>query len=352
MDSEIIAPETSVDPSPVVETPAPVVERAEPTSIADHAKQFSQAAQREAAETPTPADDEDTSAEIEKPIHHAEIQRREQETGKFQPGKRRGAKKTVERINTLTGRAKTAEEQLAAERAQRTTLEAELAQLRQAQTPKPAASGNGHVPIETRPAPVARVSDPNDPEPQETDPQFGGDPMKYLDARFRWAARDEHRQLLAHQQRQHQETSINMAFGERVDKAKAKYEDLDRALEIASGIIPNGSLIDQVIMTDDKGPDVLYHFASHPEEVGAILRLPPFEQVKRLALLSQRFASPPSPPAGATGAAATPQVRYLPSRPPTPVRTQAQGGNASSASTAEPSSIADHRKQFAARSRR
>ena len=93
------------------------IEAPEPTSIESHKAAFGPNADKqvEIDAEPEPASDL-------KPIRPVDQQKREQ--GKFAEGRQRmKAKDAVERINQLTGRAKTAEEKLAA-------AETELTQLR------------------------------------------------------------------------------------------------------------------------------------------------------------------------------------------------------------------------------
>jgi hypothetical protein len=334
---------------PVVESPEPsspeqsTPEPAAPLSIREHVREYDP--QRDKTDdAPASSDPQPPLAAdappAERAAHHSEQQRREKQTGKFTDGRKRG-KDAVERIGQLTGRAKTAEERLAA-------AEAEIAQLRASPRPAPPAPQTQAPPAPQQAAPPAfqprRAFDPRDPEPKEAD--FGGDPMKFLDARFEWLARATYRhdQQQAHQHQQVMQRSI--AWGARVEKAMEKHADY---AEIAFQPVPwtDNSPIDQFIDGDDNGAEVLYYLQSNPAERDAVLRLPVIQQMKHLSLLSQRFdASPQSATPGGTGSGAPQKIRYLAPRPPNPVRTEPQRAEKSAAPLDGSLGIRAHAKSF------
>lgn len=165
----------------------------------------------------------------------------------------------------------------------------------------------------------------------------------------RWAARDEFRrarQIEAQQQQYHARVST---FQQRVEATKARVPDFEQVAfkpfhpAMEPYVVP-GTPVGDFIMDDDNGPEVLYHLQAHPEELDAILRTPPLVQIKRLTLLAQRFASSQPEAAGSNGAAPVAQVRILPPKPPTPLRTEAQ--RATPETPAEPDSISAHERAF------
>lgn len=267
------------------------------------------------------------AALADKAAHHSEAQRREKETGKFEPGKVRHRARSqqagpedVPRIAALTARAKGAEERLDA-------ANRELEALRR-QHASPAQIDRAERRVEQAEVKIAPVVDESDPEPKEDDPKYGGDYGKYLVDNARWAARDERRQWDAKQAREAESTrqreteqATIRTFGERIAAAKTKYADFE-TVAFGPSPIPVGSPTDAFIMEDDNGADVLYHLHSHLDELQKVLQMPVLQQLKHLALLSQRFDTKPET-AGLTGAATRPvQVKLAP-RPATPVRTEA-----------------------------
>lgn len=326
----------------------PIEEAPVELSIKDHAAQFGAGSPREAdAEIEV-----DAVAEPDplKPIRPVDQQRREQ--GKFTEGKQRiKAKDAVERINQLTGRAKSAEERLAAAEAELVTLRtqrAPAAQIERAEAKVERAEAKTD-------APAPRGPGFTETEPDENDPKFGGDYGKYLRAAAAYDIRKENFEQAHAQRQQAAEHRERASFNERVTRGQAKYADYDA---VALGPwrpgeprIADGSVTDRFIMEDDNGEEVLYHLRKFPQELDAILRLPTaLSQAKALSLLSQRFASSPRLPAGTTTSAAPPIKVVLPPKPPNVVRTEAQRAS-DSPPTGEASSIDGHRKLYAPKSR-
>ncbi len=337
--------------------PTPPSEIEAPLSIADHAAQFDPKRDKSkdaAPEEPLAPLAADATPE-QRAAHHSEQQRREK-TGEFKTGKKRhraasqqASAADAPRIQELTRQIK--------------ELQGQIAQPRVAVAPS---NGNGHAPAAMPQAPPQQAAsamptagsrwlgDPkNDPEPAEAD--FGGDPMKYLSARFQWEARGVNRYERQEQQQAQAREQVNVTFAARTAPVAQKYADFEQVVGAFDQArkIPAGSLIDQFILTDDNGPEVLYHLASNPQQVDALLQVPVLQQMKHLALLSQRFdtASTPAAAAGVTGSVPRARVFQLAPRPVNPVRTEPQG-----ATTGPPTdgslSIAEHKKRFAPQGRR
>ena len=328
------------------------IEQPEPAaSLADHAAQFSPEARRKAAEAEAGAKD-DKPADPLKPIRPVDQQRRA-DHGQFAEGRKPvKAKDAVARINELTGRAKTAEERLAA-------AETELAQLRRERAPRTeiAQAERKVERAETAAAPV--TADANDPEPQEDDPKFAGDYAKYLRELTRWDARQERRQeraaeATAAEQRRTEtaKTERLRTFGQRIDEARTVYGDDYEAtlrwdvpwLHRDGTPIRGYEALDAFIQEDESGGHVLHYLRMHPEEVDALLQVPPLKQVGRLTLIGQRFASSAGS-AGDTASARPVKTVVLPPKPPSAVRTEAQGQSIP-ALTGEASSTAEHARLF------
>lgn len=341
----------------VVEVPQveQVAEVEAPLSIMEHAEQFGPNRDKSVDAEPAPLSADATEAQ--KAAHHSEQQRREK-TGEFKEGRKRhraasqqGTAADGPRIQELTRKLREAEARLAA-----TPVVAP--------TPSQVQS-NGHAPLPQQPrqeqappqaaAPQRRwLGDTqNDPEPAEKD--FGGDPMKYLDARYEWLARGVNRFDRKEQQDHQERESVNVSFAQRTHPVAQKYSDFEQVVGALdqSRRIPAGSAIDQFILTDDKGPDVLYHLASNPQELDALLRIPVLQQIKHLALLSQRYDQASSPSTAAVQTTSAPRssnIRFLPPRPPNVVRTEAQRGD--SAPPSADGTLAGHEKQYGPRRQR
>lgn len=350
MNEPLLLETPTSDDAPITQqTEAPVTPPA-PVSIADHAKNFSPAAQKAAAAAPVEAK---TGDEL-KPVRPVDQQKRT-DTGQFSEGRHRlKAKDAVDRINQLTGRAKSAEERLAA-------AEAELGRLRTERAPASQVAA-----AERKVDKAATVAAPdNDPYPQEDDPKYAGDYGACLEDRARWAARQEYRAERQREQEASQQAKSRDAkqqtirtFAERLTAAKAKYDDFEDTLRWDAPWLaqsgdphPGYEALHEFILSDESGADVLQYLRSHPDEVDALLQVPPLQQVKRLSLLSQRFASSPSE-AGSTGSATgRTSVVVLPHRPPNPVRTEAHNNGTAPPPTDGSLSIDEHRKAFAPKRR-
>lgn len=302
---------------------------APPLTVKEHAQLHSD---RTDAITP----EERTKLE-EKAAHHAESQRRDKE-GKFTDGKVRHRAQSqqarpedVPRIRELTGKNRELSTQLQA-------ATAELARLRtQHAPPAQVAAAERKVEQAEQRAPVQAA---DDPEPKEDDAKYEDDYGKYLRDVTRWEARQALRADRAESEKAAQQakrdearTATIKTFAERIPATREKYgEAFDETLQWdapwlqADGTpFPGLEEIHDFVMEETQvGQDVLHYLRLNPPERDALMGMSPREQVKRLTLLGQRFASPESAAAGATGAAPRQTVVQLPPKPPTPVRTGAQ----------------------------
>lgn len=327
--NEGVVEQTGTETNGTIVTQEPVTEAPPPLSVKEHATLYGE------KKDAIPADEK---AKLEeRAAHHSETQKREKD-GKFTEGKTRHRAQSqqarpedVPRIKELTARARSAEDRLAA-------AEAEVARLKAQHAPA-ATVAAAERKVEQAEQHTKPATADDDPEPKEDDPKYAGDYAKYLRDVTRWETRQAIRDERAAaaklaEQAKHEEarTATIRTFAERLTAAKTKYDDFDATLKWdAPWLAPSGEpypgyeATHEFILADDAGPDVLHYLRTHPEEVDALLRVPPLQQVKRLTLLSQRFASSPSEAAGATGAApGRTTTIVLPPKPPTPVRTEAQ----------------------------
>ncbi len=137
-----------------------------------------------------------------------------------------------------------------------------------------------------------------------------------------WKIAEARKQDAEQSHKQAESNRIAQNWRERVDGAKARYEDFEQVALLSPTSIPQGSLIDAWILEHKAGADVLYSLQKDPAELRRILALPLFEQVDALSLIGQRLSQPRAA-AVSTGAAPTPRPQPAP-RPVTPVRTSAQ----------------------------
>lgn len=329
----------------VAEAPveAPEVVEVQPAeSIAEHAAQYDpkRQAERDAAAASASATEPTTGGTAAAPPKFDASK-----APRHRAQKDRATAADAPRILELNRKLKEANDQIA-----------RLSAAPQPPAPQPAAQRAPAPQVAPLPQPTSKrrwLADPSDPEPMEKD--FGGDPMKYLDARYEWLARGVNRYDRAEVAQQQHVIQRSISWGQRVEKA-IQDPRFPNYAEIAFQPAPwaEGSPVDRFIDADDNGAEVLYHLQAHPEERDAVLRMPVHQQLKHLALLSQRYdtASIPSVQAGVTGSVARTNIRILPSRPPNPVRTGAQSASGGPPPTDGSLSIADHAKQFGRQSRR
>ena len=303
---------------------------------------------------------EDKKAKLEgKAAAYVEQQKREKD-GTFTEGKTRHRAQSqqaraedVPRIQALTARAKGAEDRLAA-------AEAEVARLRTQHAPAAQVSAAERQ-VERAEQRVPAQAAADDPEPVEDDPKYGGDYAKYLRDVTRWetrqalkADRAETEQRATQAKRDEAKTATIRTFTERLTAAKEKYQDFEDTLKWDAPWLdksgepyPGYEATHGFIMEDESGADVLQYLRTHPDELDALQRDPPLQQVKRLTLLGQRLASPPSAAADTTGAAPRQTtVIQLPPKPPTPVRTEANSQGHKPPSTDGSLSVLAHAKAF------
>jgi hypothetical protein len=328
--------EVQTETTDQTETTEPVERQALPElSLSEHEEQFPGGKPRPSEVLEEDNRREETPADKAARELNAADQARDKETGQFKQGKKRG-KDAVKRIDQLTGRAKTAEERLAA-------AEAEIARLRTpaVAVPPGSANGNGHQPAAaprqepqaTKPGERFQLpAPPFDPEPQENDAKFGGDAFAYLRAIAAWNGRQAVRQsefdrmVEANERTQKATEEKELSdFATRVDASRERHEDFDAIAFETKTPIPKGSITDTFVMRDDNGPELLYYLHAHPKELDELLKMPELGQVKFLTLLSQRLSSngnglTASPTTSVPGA----RTIVLPPKPPNVVRTEAQ----------------------------
>lgn len=302
-----------------------------PLSIAQHAAQFGPESMNEKLESAVAREttDEPPPVPVDGAVAIAEPAAEPEQKGRRHRAKSQQAgPEDVPRIKELTARAKAAEEEREALRAEVASLKSRPAQPREP----------------PRQAPPAPASDDRGPQESEVGSKYDtyGD---YIDARAEWRANKVYEQRQEQAAAQSRAQAWKSSWDSRWDASKTKYPDFETAVNIELPI-PVGSTIDQFIREDDNGHDLLYHLARNRGELDALNAMPPVAQAKAVALLVQRLASASPAQAGTTGAVASVKPYQPPPRPPTPVRTEAQRVSGTPPPSDGTLSMAEHRKAF------
>lgn len=345
---------------PVVTTPsatpdaiaAPAADEA-PLSIAEHAQLHDPAQQGDAPPTNT----------SDRPAHPSDQQKRDKPTGQFAEGRKRTRGRDADdRIGHYAGRAKTAEERVAA-------LEAELATARKASASTTAVASPPVGDTAARDAGTSRPSLPaptvvaDDPRPDAKDatkyPDGHYDPQFFEDLAD-WKARGVYRAEQAKADAATRDRQQFEAFSGRINAARTKYADFDAVAlhanvplklnahgEVTDDAPQSHHIIDQWIKHSPDGPDVLYALQRAPAEWTRLLSgLGPIELVRELALIGAKETAPPPAPLASPGQQPGTNVRVMPPRPPTPVRTEASPARETPPPMDGSLSVRDHAKAF------
>lgn len=313
--------EETVTSAPVSAPAAPVAAPPEPTSIADHA----------AAYSPEPTDQNDSDSGSAETQGDRDAQGRFRSRAKSQ----RATPADVPRIQELTRRLRETEEKYSA-------LEKRVPAQAPTQTYKP--------------APVTQF---NKPEPTidqfvDRDDPYGA----HLRASMKWElereahesaaqaraayegyqthqAREEYRQAeFSHQQRLVQAIASDPRVGQAIQAVQ----------ESARAIPP---LLDQTIVLDPQGVEIVVFLANHPAVLDEIALLTAAQPVNEQTVARTRRLLRQRMTAGATGSVASSNVLPTAPRPPNPVRTGSM--RPSNEAPSEGASIADHAKYWPTR---
>lgn len=122
---------------------------------------------------------------------------------------------------------------------------------------------------------------------------------QYLEALADWKAdqkvaeyRKQSEQQTAQRSQAEQLQAIQRAYDERVEKARAKYQDYD---DVAHGHVPINDAMALAIRASEDGPDIAYYLGTHVEEAQRIYRLPPLLAVSEIGRIGAKLASAPPP---------------------------------------------------------
>ena len=144
---------------------------------------------------------------------------------------------------------------------------------------------------------------PSVPVNKPTQDQYGTY-EDFLEALSDWKVEQRLSTERAERERQAQEESQRnkgLTYRERVEKARAKYEDYE---EIAHGQhwAPTQDMAD-AILESELGPDIAYYLGNNPEEAARISKLSPAAQNRELGKLEAKLSLPPPKPKTTTAPA-------------------------------------------------
>jgi len=158
----------------------------------------------------------------------------------------------------------------------------------------------------------------------EFDPQYIRDLTRYTleTERVQMAAKAAEEQRIQEANRSRQE--LQTSWNSKLESAKTEYPDLQEKigpmLNGFSNLPPNyAGYLSTVIMSMDKGPDVLYYLSNHPEEATQIVNSGAQKATLALGRIEAKFLE-----ADAQKTLAKPKVTKAP--PPPPVRARGTNG--------------------------
>lgn len=131
---------------------------------------------------------------------------------------------------------------------------------------------------------TAAESTESDPEPKETDFK---DYRDFVKAQARWETRQELREQAEKQSQDEEQARTKEVFdshNQRIADARSKIEDFDEV--VGGSKISFSRSAGLAIYELDNGPEVMYHLASHPEEMEALSKLSPIRQIAKLGQIS------------------------------------------------------------------
>jgi hypothetical protein len=139
-------------------------------------------------------------------------------------------------------------------------------------------------------------------------------------------------QQLAAREAQRQQEAQRAEFQRRQDAARAAHADYDDVLE--SSTMPVSQALQQVLLTSEQGPAIMYQLAKNPAELARLSALPPLDAAREIGRLEARASS-----------TASPKTTKSATRPPAPPNS-INGNTSSSTRRLEELSIADYKKAY------
>jgi hypothetical protein len=182
-----------------------------------------------------------------------------------------------EKLGKATRLRHEAQERATRAEQERDAARAEIEALKRTNTPAPAAA----------PAPTAA---PSSDDPRPTLAQFEGDVEKFTDALTDWKERDRERKTRDRAELNTRREVLG-THRDRETAFAASHDDyFDKAYKAHIDYTPD---MVQFVTTSEKGPEIAYHLADHPDEAKALNALPAYRKVAFLAELEKRFSEVP-----------------------------------------------------------
>jgi hypothetical protein len=121
---------------------------------------------------------------------------------------------------------------------------------------------------------------------------------------------------LAAREAQQNQAKAQADFQRRMSETRAAHSDFDDVLSAAEGA-PVSQAMQQVLLTSEHGPAIMYQLAKSPAELARISALPPLDAAREIGRLEAQLASgaapqkpksasrPPAPPTSVNGSASS-----------------------------------------------
>ena len=154
---------------------------------------------------------------------------------------------------------------------------------------------------------LSKLEQPPPEKPEETEeetpkPEDYKDIDKYLAAKVEFEVsqgiKKDRQQREAEEQSTRIETKnkeVVEGWNKRVVEAKKKHPDFEEKCFGESFNIIEGSVLDRWCLESDLGTDVLYHYATHPEEFAKLNSMPPMQAAREIARLEVGILEKPKP---------------------------------------------------------
>lgn len=152
---------------------------------------------------------------------------------------------------------------------------------------------------EAQPKPVEEVRDSNEPTRDKFETY-----EDFIEARAEWRATQATNKTLQEAIKREEQERIretqkksSREWSQKVDKARNEIEDFDEVCSESEA--PVTGHMSSAIMESDRGPQIAYYLAQHPEEAERISKLTPSKQVAAIVNLEEKVAKPVKTPSKA-----------------------------------------------------
>lgn len=267
------------------------------------------------AEVDEPAEVEEVVAEVEEATEEEEVQEEVEEEVVEQPKK----KTAQERINELVREREEAKREGDRKLDDlRREFEAKLAALAPKEEAKPVVVAGEPTPDDLNEDGTAKY------DLGEFDPQYIRDLTRYTLEQERKRISEESTQE-AERANQHQaQQELVTKWNEKVESAVTQYPDFmekGQALVNSFGGLEEsyGMYLTNLLMSMDKGPEVLYYLSNHPEEATQIVNSGAQRATLALGRIESKFLE--------TNQQSTPKTKVSKAPPPPPAQARARGSN-------------------------